>query len=365
VTDLLNHITLDELEELIPRASAEQAAAIEAALRRCYFPGKRQAQTPPEGEWAVWALMAGRGFGKTRTGAEWIVEEAERHPGTYAIVAPTYGDGRDICVEGESGVITVLRRRMPDVDWGRCWNRSLGVISMPSGGRIKVGSADEPERFRGWNFAGAWCDELGSWRRDDAWTQLRLATRLGRSRIVATMTPRPTKLVKTLIARSTTIVTRGSTFDNAANLSAEYLGEITDTYQGTRIGRQELYAELLVDTPGALWTVDNIEAHRVDRAPAMKRVVVAIDPAVTSGEDSDDTGIVAAGLGVDGDLYVLHDRTCRLSPDGWAQAAVALYDEVEGDRIVAEVNNGGDLVETVLRPSPRCTSRAECTTSAG
>lgn len=345
--DLLDFTTLDEIEALLPLASDAQAAIIATALRDRYFPGAREAQRPPATDWAVWAVVAGRGFGKTRTGAEWIVDEATKHPGSYAVAAPTYGDGRDICVEGESGVREVLRRRGR---WGACtWNRSLGEVLLDNGSRFKVGSADEPERFRGWNFAGAWCDELGSWRRPDAWTQLRLATRLGRSKILATMTPRPTKLVKDLLGRETTVVTRGSTYDNAGNLSEEYLDEVRSTYEGTRIGRQELHAELLLDTPGALWTLANIEASRVQAAPALRRIVVAIDPAVTVGEDSDETGIVAAGVGFDGDVYVLHDRTCRLSPDAWARAAVDLYDEVQGDRIIAEVNNGGDLVEAVLR----------------
>lgn len=319
-----------------------------------WFPTGRPEQKPPDGPWLVHAYVAGRGAGKTRSGAEWIVEQALTKPGSRgAIVAPTSADVRDTCVEGQSGLRAVLRRRIPGIDWGRTWNRTLLELSLPNGAKIKGFSADEPERLRGPQHHFAWCDEVASWRYPEAWDQLQFGLRLGDwPRTFVTTTPKPTKLIRKLRHRADTdqgvTWVSGSTFDNEANLSAAALAELRATYEGTRIGRQELYAELLLDTPGALWTVDLIDQHRVSAAPAMQRVVVAIDPAVTSGEDSDATGIVAAGIGVDGDLYVLHDRTIWASPEQWARRAVALYDEVEGDRIVAEVNNGGDLVETVL-----------------
>lgn len=349
---LLEAFSLDEIEELLPHLSEEQASVVVDALRAElvddeFFPGARDSQRPPDGDWSTWLILAGRGFGKTRTGAEWIVEEATQRPGSYAVAAPTFGDGRDVCVEGESGIRGVLERRGR---WtSRTWNRSLGELRLDCGSRIKVGSADEPDRFRGWNFAGAWLDEVAAWRRPDAYTQLRLATRLGRARMVVTTTPRPTQLMRQLLDGDSTHITRGATFDNADNLSAAALDELRRKYEGTRVGRQELYGELLTDTPGALWTLATIDVHRRTAHPALARVVVAIDPAVTSGEDSDATGIVAAGVDFAGEVWVLADRTCRLSPDGWARRAVALYDEVAGDRIVAEVNNGGDLVAHVLR----------------
>ncbi len=350
---LLDHYTPEDIAAFLEIATDDERRVILAGLEAelvddRYFPQARDAQRIPLGEWALWALMAGRGFGKTRVGAEWIVDEALTHGGIYAIAAPTYGDARDVCVEGPSGVRAVLQRRGR---WrgDKWWNRSLGELRLDNGAMLKLGSADEPERFRGWNFSGAWCDELGSWRYPDAWTQLRLATRLGRSRIVATMTPRATKLVREVLGRPRLVLTTGSTFDNAANLSDEFLDEVRAAYEGTRIGRQELYGELLTDTPGALWTHGMIEAGRVEAHPPLKRVVVAIDPAVTAGEDSDATGIVAAGVSHDGHVYVLDDRTCRLSPDNWALTAVNLYDELHADRVVAEVNNGGDLVTAVLR----------------
>jgi phage terminase large subunit-like protein len=349
---------IPDLPELLALATDEEAAAILAALQLelaehadQFFPEARAKQRPPEGDWSTWLIVSGRGFGKTRTGAEWVVDEALTHRGSYAVAAPDFGDGRDICIEGESGVLAVLRRRRPDLDLSKAWNRSLGELTLPNGSRLKVISAEKPDGFRGWNFAGAWCDELAAWVRPDAWTQLRLANRLGRARTLVTTTPRPVKLVRTLLEREgpSVIVTRGSTYENAENLSEDYLDEVRQTYEGTRIGRQELYGELLLDTPGALWTLAMIDPYRVGTVPPLQRVVVAIDPAVTAGDDSDSTGLVAAGIGFDGHLYVLADRTLRASPERWARAAVDLFDELGGDRIVAEVNNGGDLVEAVMR----------------
>lgn len=194
------------------------------------------------------------------------------------------------------------------------------------------------------------CDEVAAWRYAESWTQAMLGLRLGRDpRVVATTTPRPTPLIRDLLADPATAVTHGSTYDNYANLAPAFLDTIIRRYEGTRLGRQELDAELLTDVEGALWTLTMLDAVRVREAPDLARIVVAIDPAVTSGEDADSTGIVVAGKGADGDGYVLADLTCRLSPDGWARRAVNAYEHHQADRIVAEVNNGGDLVETVLR----------------
>jgi phage terminase large subunit-like protein len=343
-------VTLDEIRAELAKQDDATIRRWYLALADSYFPEARQPQRIPPGDWATWLILAGRGFGKTRAGAEWIVDRALTHVGSYAIAAPTFGDGRDICVEGESGVHAVLARRFRDAGWDRQWNRSLGEIRLPNGSRIKVGSADEPDRFRGWNFAGAWCDELAAWRQPDTFTQIRFALRVGTDpRMVVTTTPRPTKIVRDLIDRDSTIVTRGSTFDNAANLAPAALAELRAQYEGTRIGRQELYAELLTDTPGALWTAELLDRDRVGEAPVLARVVTAVDPAGTSGPDSDETGIVVAGLGDDGHVYVIADHSCRLSPDGWARRAIAAHDEYEGDRIVAEKNMGWDLVEHTIR----------------
>jgi len=338
------------------RAMTDAEWAVVARRELCrYFPTARPEQHPDGDDWIIWAYIAGRGTGKTRVGAEWLAEQIMTRPGTrWAIVAPTLGDARSTCFQGESGLLAVLRRRMPGVDLDKAWNRSLLELTLPNGAMVKGFGAAEPERLRGPQHHGAWCDELAAWEYRETWDQLQFGLRLGsHPRVIVTTTPKPTKLVKELRRRADAgdgvRWIAGSTFDNAANLPATTLADLRRQYEGTRLGRQELFAELLVDTPGALWTQDLIDRHRVREAPMLQRVVVAIDPAVTAGEDSDSTGIIAAGLAANGHVYVLHDRTCRVSPDAWARRAVDLYDEVEGDRIVAEVNNGGDLVETVLR----------------
>jgi phage terminase large subunit-like protein len=342
---------LDAVRAMTPAEWAEVSKVLLA-----WFPTGRPEQKPdPDLDWLIFAYVAGRGAGKTRSGAEWIAEQALGQPGTrWAIVAPTFADVRDTCVEGESGLGTVLRRRIPGLDWGKAWNRTLLEVTLPNGSRIKGFSAEEPERLRGPQHHGAWADELAAWKYHDAWDQLQFGLRLGACpRTFVTTTPKPTKTVRALFNRAAkgagVMLVGGSTFDNADNLSAAALTELREQYEGTRLGRQELYGELLLDTPGALWTQQMIDGPRVTTVPTLRRVVIAIDPAVTSGEDSDSTGIVAAGIGLDGHLYVLHDWTCKESPERWARRAVELYDTVGGDRIVAEVNNGGDLVEAVLR----------------
>lgn len=274
-------------------------------------------------------------------------------------MAPTAADVRDVMVEGESGILATAP------PWFRPkYEPSKRRLTWPNGAQATTFSADEPERFRGPQHDRVWGDEAGAWRYPEAFDQLMLGLRLrdargGPPRCLVTTTPRPTPLIRRLIVDPTTHLTRGSTFDNRAHLAAAYLDQIIRRYEGTRLGRQELYAEVLDDTPGALWKRDSIDARRVQRAPELRRVVVAIDPAVTSGQGSDETGIVVAGLGVDGHGYVLADLSQKASPDAWARAACKAYADHDADRIVAEVNNGGDLVETVLRTvDPRAAYRA-------
>lgn len=348
-------------DDLLEVATAEEVAAYHRYLdakRYDWDLWGRPEQHAPTGSWSTWLILAGRGWGKTRTGAEWLRERALAEPGTrWAIVAPTYADARDTCVEGESGLLAVLP---PEVRAGTKWNRSLGEVELPNGSRVKLFGTDEPDRLRGPQHHGAWCDELAAWKYPAAWDQLQFGLRLGdRPQVVVTTTPRPVPLLTGdgrdgrrlgLLKRDGDVaVTRGSTFDNAANLSAAALAELRLRYEGTRLGRQELHAEILDDVEGALWTRAMLDQAHVDQVPDMVRTVVAIDPAVTSGEESDLTGIVAAGIGHDGHVYVLADRSGRYSPLDWARRAIALYDETEGDRIVAEVNNGQDLVEANLR----------------
>ena len=306
----------------------------------------RANQLPPPGDWTTWLLLAGRGFGKTRTGAEFVRAEVEAgRAGRVALVAPTAADARDVMVEGESGILAI------SPPWNRPnYEPSKRRVTWPNGALATLYSADEPERLRGPQHDLAWPDELAAWRYPETWDMLMFGLRLGqRPRAVVTTTPKPTRLIRELIANPHTTITRGSTYDNRANLAPAFLDTIVRKYEGTRLGRQELYAEVLDDTPGALWTRAMLEAAQHSATPDLKRVVVAIDHAVTSGDDSDETGIIVAGLGTDGFVYVLADRTCRLSPDGWANRAVIAFDEFSADRIVAEVNNGGDLVEATIR----------------
>ncbi len=307
----------------------------------------RQEQLAPEGSWLVWLVLAGRGWGKTRTGAEDAALYALQHPGSrLALVGPTAADVRDVMIEGDSGLRAVLPRGREIV-----WNRSLGELILDNGSRFKAFSAEEPERLRGPQHHRAWCDELAAWKNAQAtWDNLMFGLRLGQDpRAVVTTTPRPNPLVRALLAAPTTHVTRGSTFDNAANLAPSALDQFRARYEGTRLGRQELYAEVLTDTPGALWTRDLLEAAHVEIAPPLSRVVIAVDPSGSDGTGGDRQGIVVVGLGDDGKGYVLQDASMRGSPQEWARQVAALYEIHGADRVVAEANYGGAMVEAVLR----------------
>ena len=272
---------------------------------------------------------------------------ASRHRNTrWAIVAPTFSDARDTCAEGVSGVVQILREYGTLKDY----NRSIGEIVLTNKSRIKLFSGEEPQRLRGPQFHGGWFDELAAFKYPEAWDQYQFGLRLGdHPQTVITTTPRPIKLIKQLQARDGVYVQRGSTFDNAANLAASALAELRLAYEGTRLGRQELYGEIIDEVDGALWTQQMIESSRTQEAPPLARIVVAIDPAVTSGDGSDETGIVVAGITNDGHYYVLDDLTLRASPEQWARVAVNAYHKWKADRIVGETNNGGDMIELLLR----------------
>lgn len=323
----------------------------------------RPEQIAPEGDWNTWLIMAGRGWGKTRTGAEDVAWFANAHPGSrIAVVAPTYADARDTCVEGDSGLLSIIPNECI-----RAWNRSLGELILVNDSRFKLFAAEEPERLRGPQHHRAWCDELGAWRYAETWDQVLFGLRLGDNpQAVVTTTPRPNPLMKSLVKRAGTIITRGSTFDNAANLADSALEQLRARYEGTRLGRQELNAELLIDVPGALWTLDILDSNRATSLPDMRRIVVAVDPSGTKGDDTgDDIGIVVAGLGVDGRGYVLADRTCQLSPEGWARRTIEAYHAFKADRVVAERNFGGAMVEAVIRAADKKISFKEVVASRG
>ncbi len=295
-------------------------------------------------------MLAGRGWGKTRTGAEDLADFALGHTNArLAIIAPTYADARDTCVEGESGLL----RALPPSCLFK-WNRSMGELWLNNGSRVKLFSADRPERLRGPQHHRVWCDELGAWPNREAFDQMWFGLRLGHDpRVVVTTTPRNTVLIRDLYNRKNgdVLLTHGRTMDNAENLSPHVMHQLTERYGGTRLGRQELDAELLTDTEGALWQRKTIDACRVQTVPELHRAVVAIDPAMSNGANSDETGIVAAARGVDGFYYVLSDWSGRFTPEAWAQRAVMLYQDMRAHMIVAEVNAGGDLVERILRQS--------------
>jgi predicted phage terminase large subunit-like protein len=307
--------------------------------------------------------LAGRGAGKTRTAAEYLAWQAIVNPETrWAIVAPTHADARDTCVEGESGILNVLR------DYGvlQDYNRSRSEIFLTNKSRIKLYSGEEPDRLRGPQFHGGWFDELAAFKYPEAWDQYQFGARLGtHPRTIVTTTPRPTKLIKDLLKRDSVRVVRGSTFDNAKNLAPSALAELRLRYENTRLGRQELYGEVLEEVEGALWTRDTIESARVTKAPPLVRIVVGVDPAVTSGETSDETGIVVVGMTADGHYYVLDDKTLRATPDAWARAAVSAYQEHKADRIVAETNNGGDMVTLLMRQVDSTVSVKKVTATRG
>jgi phage terminase large subunit-like protein len=294
----------------------------------------------------VWLLLAGRGFGKTRAGAEFVratvTAGLARH---VALVAPTALDARAVMVEGESGLLSIgPPGERPD------YEPSLHRLTWPNGAVATVFSADEPNRLRGPQHDLAWCDELAAWRYPAAWDMLMFGLRLGQDpRAIVTTTPRPIKLIRELLADPKVVVTRGRTEDNRKHLAPAFLEQIVRRYQGTRLGQQELDGEILDDMPGALWTHGIIDAARLTAAPALTRIVVAIDPAVSSHENADETGIIIAGRDVDGHGYVLADASGHYAPAEWAKVAIAAYAAHRADRIVAEVNNGGDMVEATLR----------------
>jgi phage terminase large subunit-like protein len=307
----------------------------------------RPEQVAPETPWETWLVLAGRGFGKTRTGAEWVRAEAESgRRRRIALVGPTLRDVKKTMVEGEAGVIGISPP----------WFRPLFVKSelrlvWPNGVIADLYSAERPDRLRGPNHDAAWADELAAWKHlEETWDNLELTLRAGTDpKRVVTTTPKPRQGLKRLMLDPTTIVTRGSTSANADNLAKGYVTRLQRRYAGTRLGRQELEAEMLEEAEGALWSLRRLDQLRVALPPDLARVVVAVDPAVSTGSRSAETGIVVAGTGADGIGYVLADLSGRHRPEEWAARAIAAFRAHRGDRIVGEVNNGGDLVEATLR----------------
>ena len=309
--------------------------------------------TPQSDDWNIWLILAGRGWGKTRTGAADCVLSACRNPETQvAVVTPTFGDLKRTAFEGPSGILKSLPEGCVMKGRGRGYNSSGASIRLYNGSQIMGFSATEPDRLRGPQFHRAWCDELAAWRYPETFDQLMFALRLGKNpKCVVTTTPRPTPIIRQLMDRDDVKVTTGSTFENADNLAESTLRMLRDKYEGTTLGRQELYAEVIDAMEGALWKPSMIEETRLrkDEEKELTRIIVAVDPAVTNNQDSDETGIVVVGKDAQNRYYVLEDLSGQYSADGWGRIAVRAFYEWQADQIVAEVNNGGDLVERLIR----------------
>lgn len=309
--------------------------------------------------------MSGRGFGKSRTAAEWLLREASRHPSTeWAIVAPTGLDVAKCFNDLRVGINSIGKYGQPGSIIAK-YNQTLHDATLTNKAIIHGVSADKPDRLRGFNLAGAWCDELSSWRYPDSWDLGLLPAIRDDSvepRIVVTTTPKPVILLKQLVEEEqvdidgipmgSTVITRGSTFDNQDNLAPRFISEMKSRYEGTRRGRQELYGEMLLDVDGALVSQDMIDLARLRELPEsvmMIRTVIAVDPATTSGERSDETGIIVVAKGIDNRGYVIADLSCKETPDGWARIVCKAYEKYKCDRVIAEKNQGGDMVERIVR----------------
>ena len=338
-----------DIEDLIAALPPDDKARLDDA----WWMRARPDQLPPPGEgWLTWLVLGGRGAGKTRAGAEFVrglalgeLPYADRETGPIALVGETYADVREVMIEGESGI---LGRHQPHER--PLWIPSRRRVEWRSGVVAHAFSSEDPEALRGPQFAAAWADELGKWRNAEAtWDMLQFGLRLGsRPRQMVTTTPRPIPLLRRLIADPTTVVAHAPTVRNAENLAAAFLTRVVARYAGTRLGRQELDGELIEDRADALFRRDDIEAGRVAAPPPLGRIVVAVDPPASAR--SGICGIVAAGIAADGCGYVLADRTvAEVRPDAWAARAIGAFRALDADALVAEINQGGDMVEAVLR----------------
>ena len=335
-------------QEEINRHLASLTDEVKAHLFRSWTFWARPDQLAPEGDWFTWLILAGRGWGKTRPGAEWVKQRVENGAKRIALIAETQKDLEEVMIEGDSGLLALYRPEDAPV------YRKKPVSLVWPNGAIALGyNGTQPAQLRGPQFDTAWCDELAKWRyARETWDMLEFGMRKADPKVCVTTTPRDMKLLREMIADMQTVLTKGRTMDNVANLDERFMKRVVEKYSGTRLGRQELEAELLEGVVGAIWKREWFDGHRITDAPKMKRIVVAIDPAVSSAQSSDDPGthgIVAAGVGTDGRGYVLADESTEGTPREWASKAVALYNELGANQVVVEENQGGDMVESTLR----------------
>ena len=352
---------LASLPEKQRTARLSQLSTETKAYLKTYWPfWARPNQLAPDGDWSTWLALAGRGFGKTEAGAQWVRQRQAAGAKSIALIAETQKDLEEVMVARLLAIYP--ERERPTVRY-----KPVRIV-WPNGALALGYNGTEPDQLRGPEFDTAWCDELAKYRyARETWDMLQFTMRRPDPRVFVTTTPRPIPLIRELIKDKNTRVTRGSTFDNSANLAPQFLAKLKEQYDGTRLGRQELNAEILDDAVGALWQRDAIDAKRVASVPQMQRIVVAIDPSGTKGDtdNGDCIGIVVAGKGIDGRGYVLADRTCKLSPDGWGKRAVQAYHEFKADRIIAERNFGGAMVEHVIKTVDRAVPYKEVTASRG
>jgi phage terminase large subunit-like protein len=346
LADLLQLYEADNLDEIDATEKLHRLRALHD-FRNWARPEQRE---PSHDDWRLWLILGGRGSGKSRTGAEWVKQRIRyaRRPMRVALVGPSLQETRAVMVEGDSGLLSVH-----EYDDDRpAFLPTKREIVFANGSIAQLFSADSPESLRGPQFDLAWCDELAKWRyADDAWNMLQFALRLGdRPQQTVTTTPRPLRLLKSLIEDSQTVLTRASTLDNIGPLAPSFFNELERIYGGSKLARQELNGELIENDPDALFSRELIDRHRLRKAPELSRIVVAVDPPVSSSLRSDACGIICAGFGEDGRAFVLDDHTIAgASPTQWARKAITLYHARRADAIIAEVNQGGDLVTEVLR----------------
>jgi phage terminase large subunit-like protein len=353
---LLASLSEQERQEWLAKLNTEQLAR----LRYNWKFWARPAQLEPEGDWRTWLALAGRGFGKTEIGAQWIRQRVNEGAKMIALVAETQKDLEEVMIPRLLKVSP--ENEAPDVRYKPV------RLRWPSGAIAYGYNGTEPDQLRGPEFDTAWVDELAKYTKGrETWDMLQFTMRKGNPRVLVTTTPRPIPLVKDIMAKKGTIVTRGKTLDNADNLAPKFMEDIMSKYAGTRLGRQELDGEIVDDVPGALWTREMLDRTRLQEAPEMARVVIGVDPSGTDGDDDDGdpVGIVAAGRGVDGRGYLLGDYTCKLSPDGWGRRAVTAYHQNEADRLVAERNFGGAMVKSVIRTADATVAYKEVVASRG
>ena len=363
----LRDLPNEQVQELLKQLGPQKAKE----LKYTWEFWARPEQLEPQGKYKIWMPLAGRGWGKTRTGAETVREWVKQGLKRIACVAPTKGDVRRVMVEGESGLLSVCSEddhTHRGVKMGKpLWQPTNNTITWENGAKVEFFSAEDPERLRGPQFHAAWCDELAAWRNvQEVWDMLQFTLRLGKNpKILITTTPKPIKIIRRIVDLAKEepekfIVTVGSSYDNADNIDLDAL----KAYEGTRLGRQELYAEILEESAGALWSMGLLDKSQIHKSEVpridpdldefegnlnLQRIVVAVDPAITSNEESDMTGIVVAGIDVNGIGYVLEDATGNYKPAEWAQKAIDLFYKYKADRIVAERNQGGEMVRHTLQ----------------